>query len=182
MSASESSGRPLVYRETSAASTGRRDALSGPSDGKAPDRPAGFYVLVGEDGRCGCCLGTGEHRCGHECGSCDGSGRNPDSPVCRPPHGADCTCTADRDVPDALKRLIPDEQIEAGLAEIHATVTVLTAAQAAEMRRLHRTRSIECGAMTTTLMCRGCDGAAMDGRGDCLHDCHAKQDGDGRDQ
>lgn len=50
------------------------------------------YALVDSEGRCGCCNGVGDHRCGHECDSCDGSGRNPDSPVCRLPHGADCTC------------------------------------------------------------------------------------------
>jgi hypothetical protein len=52
-----------------------------------------FVVLVDAEGRCGCCRGAGEHRCGSECDSCDGSGRNPDSPVCTLPHGADCRCT-----------------------------------------------------------------------------------------
>lgn len=53
-------------------------------------------------------------------------------------------------------------------------VTVLTDAQATEMRRLHRTRSIECGALTATLACDGCDGAAMYGGGRCVHDCHTE--------
>lgn len=51
-----------------------------------------FVVLVTEEGKCGCCLGIGDHHCGHECDSCDGSGRDPDAPVCEPPHGADCDC------------------------------------------------------------------------------------------
>lgn len=51
-------------------------------------------------------------------------------------------------------------------------VTYLTDAQAAELAHLHTTRSIECGAMTTHLMCSGCDGGAMDGGGPCQHDCH----------
>jgi hypothetical protein len=50
-------------------------------------------MLVDEDGRCGCCNRTGEHRCGHECSSCDGSGQKPDAPICWPRHGASCTCT-----------------------------------------------------------------------------------------
>ncbi len=51
-------------------------------------------------------------------------------------------------------------------------VTYLTEAQAAELTHLARTRSMECGAMTATLRCAGCDGAAMDGGGPCRHDCH----------
>jgi hypothetical protein len=53
------------------------------------------YALVDGQGGCGCCRGSGDHPCGHECDSCDGSGRNPDSPVCTLPHGGDCTCTAE---------------------------------------------------------------------------------------
>ncbi len=51
-------------------------------------------------------------------------------------------------------------------------VTYLTEAQAAELTHLGQTRSMECGAMTVTLRCAGCDGAAMDGGGPCKHDCH----------
>lgn len=58
----------------------------------AVEQPDAFVVLVDQDGRCGCCRGTGEHPCGHECDSCDGSGKPPDSPVCVVPHGGDCTC------------------------------------------------------------------------------------------
>lgn len=60
----------------------------------AVEQPEAFAVLVDQDGRCGCCPGTGEHPCGHECDSCDGSGRDPDSPPCRVPHGGDCKCAA----------------------------------------------------------------------------------------
>lgn len=51
-------------------------------------------------------------------------------------------------------------------------VTYLTIAQASELPRLGRLRSIECGAMTANPMCAGCDGGAMDGGGRCRHDCH----------
>lgn len=50
------------------------------------------FALVDEQGRCGCCYATGEHRCGHECYSCDSSGKDPDSPVCPVPHGPICQC------------------------------------------------------------------------------------------
>ncbi len=60
---------------------------------RTPVPPKGFYVLVDKQGRCGCCRAVGDHPCGHECDSCDGSGRNPDSPICTLPHGGDCTCT-----------------------------------------------------------------------------------------
>lgn len=49
-------------------------------------------MLVAEDGTCGCCRGQGDHRCGGECSSCDGSGRDPEDPICWPKHGNDCTC------------------------------------------------------------------------------------------
>lgn len=56
------------------------------------DDAGGLYALVYPDGTCGCCAGTGDHPCGHECTSCDGSGKQPDSPPCGARHGADCTC------------------------------------------------------------------------------------------
>lgn len=59
-------------------------------------RKAGEFEPRSDDklaaGRCGCCNGTGDHRCGHECSACDGSGVDPDEPSCRLPHGADCRC------------------------------------------------------------------------------------------
>jgi hypothetical protein len=54
--------------------------------------PAG-NALVLDDGRCGCCKAVGDHPCGHECDSCDGSGDEPELPACTLPHGDDCTCT-----------------------------------------------------------------------------------------
>lgn len=94
----------LASRTTNAAISGRTRGLSAPSDGKASDRPSRFVVLVSEDGRCGCCRGVGDHLCGHECDSCDGSGRNPDSSVCTLPHGGDCTCVADRGALEGASR------------------------------------------------------------------------------
>ncbi len=49
-------------------------------------------------------------------------------------------------------------------------VTYLTDAQAAEFTRRRETLSLECSAATPR--CAGCDGAAAEGWGPCLHDCH----------
>ena len=54
-------------------------------------------------------------------------------------------------------------------------VTYLTVAQAAELTRRRETLSLECGAMSATLRCAGCDRAATEGRGPCLHDCHDEE-------
>ncbi len=68
----------------------------------APDpAPRQFLVLTLADGRCGCCDGRGEHRCGSECTSCDGGGTKPDMPICNAKHGPDCDCVDIRPIAEA---------------------------------------------------------------------------------
>ena len=69
------------------------DTEPAPAKPHLVEQPLPIAVLVGADGHsCGCCVGRGDHECGHECDSCDGAGVEPDAPMCRLPHGADCRC------------------------------------------------------------------------------------------
>lgn len=67
---------------------------------------------------------------------------------------------------------LPPEDYEALFGPMRATVTVATADEAAAATRRFRVRSLECGALTKSLRCSGCDGLAMEGGGVCFHECH----------
>ncbi len=100
----------------------------------APDRTLRqFLVLRHADGRCGCCDGKGEHRCGSECTSCDGGGTNPDSPVCNAKHGPDCNCVEIRPIKPRIRVLTWDwrepiavEELRLILAELGVYLREIT--------------------------------------------------------